>query len=272
MIPQFTNPDQAKNYLAEVFKKLIEDIEKAKTHEEKVKIMKEFDMAQFNAESQPLGNKIVSDYPEYQKAKNLVYDFFKWIEENKKIDILKATHEDPFFNESQGEKTILIAMTLQILQGAPIEMQVYLILNIFRTTYELNFKSMILILNEVLKKEGKQTKQFYYIDNFENEFVNYPKLYEIREYFKNDIRNAVAHEDWFVKNGWLWTRYKGEEKKRDMMEISKQIYELFYFRVALSTYLLEKYRSFAKDKNITPQHISKFIEGIKIKLKELKNG
>jgi len=272
MMPQFTDPNQAKSYLVGVFKKLIKDIEETKTHQEKVKIMEEFNMTQFTAEDQPLGDKTVKDYPEYQKAKNLVYDFFKWIEENKKIDLLKAMHEDPFFNESQGVKTMLIAMTLQILQAVSTEMQVYLVLNIFRTTYELNFKNMTLILNEVFKKEGKQTKPFYYIDTFENEFVDYPRLDEVKNYFKNDIRNPIAHEDWFVKNGWLWTRHKGLEKKQDMMEISKQIYELFYFRVALSTYLLGKYKDFAKDKDITPQHVSKFIEGIKTKLKELENG
>ena len=272
MIPQFTDPNQAKSYLAEIFKKLIEDIEKARTHKEKVKIMKEFDMAQFNAEDPLLNNKKVRDYPEYQKAKSLVYDFFNWVENQKGVDVFKASNDDKFFNEMQGDKTLMIAMLIQTLNFLPQELQAYFILNIFRTAYELNFKNMTLILHEHLKKQNKKTSDFYYMDKFKTEFSNYSKIDELMEYFKNDMRNPIAHEDWFVKNCWVLTRNKGQEQKQDMIEISKQIYELFYFRVALTTYLLEQYKNFAKDKNITPEHISKFIDGIKIKLKELEDG
>lgn len=271
MIPQFTDPDQAKSYLIEVFKKLIKEIEEARTHKGKVRIMKEFNMAQFNAEDQLLNNKKVRDYPEYQKAKSLVCDFFNWIENQKGIDLFKVSHTDKFFNEMQGNKTLMIAMLIQILNFLPQELQSYFILNIFRTTYELNFKNMTLILHEHLKKQNKKTSDFYYMDTFKTEFNDYPKIDELIGYFKNDIRNPIAHESWFVKNDWVWTKNKGIEKKQDMIEISKQIYELFYFRVALSTYLLEKYKDFVRNKNITPQHISKFINGIKIKLKELEN-
>jgi hypothetical protein len=128
---------------------------------------------------------------------------------------------------------------------------------------------MTLILHEHLKKQNKKTNDFYYIDTFKTEFNDYSKIDDLLNYFKNDIRNPIAHENWFVKDGWVWTKNKGVEKKQDMLEISKQIYNLFYFRVALSTYLLEKYKDFAKNKNITPEEITKLIEGIKKKLKEL---
>jgi hypothetical protein len=268
-MPEFTDPDQAKKYLIGIFKELIRRMEEAKTHDERVKIMKEFDMAQFTAEDQLLNGKKVQDYQEYKDAKSLVYDFFNWIETQKGINVFKASHEDPFFNEMQGNKTLMVAMLIQLLNVLPQELQAYFILNIFRTTYELNFKNMTLILHEHLKKQNKKTNDFYYIDTFKTEFNDYSKIDDLLNYFKNDIRNPIAHENWFVKDGWVWTKNKGVEKKQDMLEISKQIYNLFYFRVALSTYLLEKYKDFAKNKNITPEEITKFIEGIKKKLKEL---
>lgn len=270
-MPQFTNPDQAREYLIGVFKKLIEDIEKAKTHEEKVRIMREFDMTEFNAENQLLNNKKVKDYPEYQKAKSLVCDFFIWIENQKGVNVFKASHEDGFFNEMHGSKTLIIAMLIQTLNFLPQELQAYFVLNIFRTTYELNFKNMTLILHEYLKNQNKKTSDFYYIDTFKTEFNDFSRIDELLEYFKNDIRNPVAHENWFVKNGWVWTKNKGVEKKQDMLEISKQIYDLFFFRVAMSTYLLEKYKDFAKNKNITPEEVVKFVEGIKVKMEEIKD-
>jgi len=271
-MPQFTDPNQAKDYLIGVFKELIKNIEEAKTHREKVKIMKEFNMIQFSAEDQPLNNKKVKDYPEYQKAKSIVYDFFDWIESQKGINVFKASHDDKFFNEMHGEKTLMIPMLIQMLPSLPIQLQAYFILNIFRTTYELNFKNMALILHKHLEKQNKKTSDFYYLGTFKTEFDDYPKIDELIDYFKNDIRNPIAHENWFVKSGWVWTKNNGIEKRQDMIEISKQIYELFYFRVALTTYLLGKYKDFAKDKDITPEQVTKFIGGIKIKLGELENG
>jgi hypothetical protein len=129
---------------------------------------------------------------------------------------------------------------------------------------------MALILHESLKKQQKKTFDFYKLEMFKEEFKDYSKIDEIIEYFKNDIRNPIAHEDWFVKNGWVWTKNKGQEQKQDMMNISKQIYELFFFRVALSNYLLEKYRNFAKCIQVTPQKVNEFISNLKIKIKELK--
>ena len=130
---------------------------------------------------------------------------------------------------------------------------------------------MTLILHEYLKNQNKKTSDFYYIDTFKTEFNDFSRIDELLEYFKNDIRNPVAHENWFVKNGWVWTKNKGVEKKQDMLEISKQIYDLFFFRVAMSTYLLEKYKDFAKNKNITPEEVVKFVEGIKVKMEEIKD-
>lgn len=271
-MPNFTDPEQANEYLIGKFEEIIKSIENARNHEEKVKLMKEFDMTQFKAEEQMLGDKQVKDYPEYQKAKPIVYDFFEWVEKQKGIDVFKVTHESPFFNEMQGSKTMSIAMLIQMLPVLPIELQAYFVLNVFRTTYELNFKNMSLILHASLKKQGKKTLAFYYIDQFKNEFQDYPQIDKLMEYFKNDIRNPIAHEDWFVKNGWLWTRNKGIEKKQDMNEISQQIYELFYFRVALSTYLLEKYKDFAKNIQVTPQQVKDFVKSIKAKIKEIKDG
>ncbi len=272
-MPQFTNTEEAKIYLINVFKKVISDIEQAKTHQEKVKIMKEFDMTEFNAEEQLLNGKKVRDYQEYQKAKSLVDDFFNWIEKQKKISILKASHEDKFFNEMQGNKTFMIALLIQILSQLPNQdLQAYFILNIFRTTYELNFKNMALILNEYLKKQSKKTSNFYKIDTLKDEFSDYSRIDELMNYFRNDMRNPVAHEDWFVKSGWVWTKNKGAEKRQDMMEISKQIYELFYFRVALTTYMLNSYKDFAKSKEATPEQVSNFIKGIKLKITEIENG
>jgi len=56
-----------------------------------------------------------------------------------------------------------------------------------------------------------------------------------------------------------------------MLEISKQIYELFYFRVALSTFMLEGYRKHTKDKSMRTEQVSKFVEGIKQKIQEIEN-
>lgn len=268
-MPQFKNPDQARDYLIMAFKEIITKMENAKTPEDKIKIMKEFDMTQFTAEDQLLNGKKVVEYQEYQNAKSLVYDFFNWIETQKGINIFKASHEEPFFNEMHGNKTLMVAMLIQVLNVLPQELQAYFILNIFRTTYELNFKNITLILNAHLKKQNKKTNDFYYIDTIKTEFGDYPKIDELIKYFKNDIRNPVAHENWFVKDGWVWTKNKGQEEKQDMLEISKEIYNLFYFRVALSTYLLEKYKDFAKNKDITSEQVSKFIESIKNKLNEL---
>src|SRR3989344_8290041 len=271
MMPQFTDTEQAKTYLVGVFKNLIKKIEEAKNHEEKVKIMKEFDMSEFSAEDQLLNDKQVKDYKEYQEAKSIVNDFLGWVQDNKGVDVFKESHEDKFFNEMHGNKTLMVGMLIQLLNALPQELQAYFILNIFRTTYELNYKNMALILHGHLKKQNKKLSDFYYLDTFKTEFADYPRIDELLLYFRNDIRNPIAHEGWFVKNGWVWTKNKGVEKKQDMLEISKQIFELFYFRVAFSTYLLDKYRDFAKYKEITPEHIKKFVEGIKLKLKELKN-
>jgi len=270
-MPQFTDPNEAKKYLIGVFKNLIKKIEETKTHDEKVKIIKEFDMAQFTAEDQLLNGKKVKDHQEYQNAKAIVYDFFNWIETQKGIDILKASFGDKFFNEMSGDKTLMVGTLISTLNSLTSDLQAYFILNIFRTTYELNFKNMTLILHEHLKKQNKKTNDFYYLDTFKTEFNDYPKIDDLLNYFKNDIRNPVAHENWFVKGGWVWTKNKGVEKKQDMLEISKQIYELFYFRVALFTYFSDRCNGFVKDKNITPEKISDLIEGIKRKLKELEN-
>jgi hypothetical protein len=271
MIPSFTSAEQAKEYLIKSFREVINKIEGAKTHGEKVKVIKEWDMTQYSAEDQPLENKPVKDYPEYQKAKTLVYDFFNWVESQKGVNIIKATHEDPFFNEMSGNKTLMIAELIQMLPYLPVELQAYFVLNIFRTTYELNFKNLTLILNEYLKRQNKKTSDFYYMDDFKTEFADYTKMNDLLEYFKNDIRNPVAHENWFIKNEWVWTKNKRIEKKEDMLEISKQIYELFYFRVALSTFMLEGYRKHTKDKSMSTEQVSKFVEGIKQKIQEIEN-
>ena len=271
-MPNFTSPEQANEWLIVKFEDILKKMEGARNHEEKVKFMKEFDMQELKAENQPLGDKQVKDYPEYQKAKSLVYDFFDWVEKQKGINIFKASYENPFFNEMQGNKTLSIAMIIQILPLLPIELQAYFILNIFRTTYELNFKNMALILHESLKKQGEKTFDFYDLDIFKREFQDYPMLNELLEYFKNDLRNPIAHEDWFVKNGWVWTKNKGQEQKQDMNEISRQIHELFYFRVALSTYLIDGYRDFAKNIQVTPQQVNDFVTNIKAKMEEIKNN
>jgi len=141
-IPNFTSKEDATEWMIKKFEEILQSIENAKTHEEKARLMREFDMTQFNAEEQILGDKQVKDYQEYQKAKSLVYDFFDWIEKTKSINIFKVSHSSPFFNEMQGGKTLVIAMLIQLLQQLPMELQAYFILNTFRTTYELNFKNM----------------------------------------------------------------------------------------------------------------------------------
>jgi len=269
-MPNFTDPEEASKYLINRFEDIIKSIETAPNHEEKAKIMKEFDMSQFKAEDSLLNGKPVKDYEEYQRAKQLVYDFFNWIEKQKGVNVFKASHNDPFFNEMQGNKTLSVAMLIQTLPILPVELQAYIMLNIFRTTYELNFKNLTLILHESLKKQQKKTFDFYKLKTFKEEFKDYPRIERVMYYFKNDIRNPIAHEDWFVKNGWVLTKNKGQEQKQDMMELSRQIYELFFFRVALSTYLLEKYRDFAKSIQVTPQMVNKFISELKIKIEELK--
>ena len=56
--------------------------------------------------------------------------------------------------------------------------------------------------------------------------------------------------------------FKDDDKVPQGVEIRKIVPQL----------ILEKYKNFAKDKKITPQHVYKFIEGIQLKLKELENG
>jgi len=173
----------AKEQLIEKFEKIIQNIKKAKSLEEKKRLMAEGIKLQFNIEEQILNTKKIKDYPEYQKCKELIYDFFNWVENRIRINIFEATYEDKFFNEVHIERTLTIASLLQILNFLPIELQAYFVLNIFRTTYELNFKNMTLILHKCRKRGSNSGKRFYSLDDFKSEFKDYPKYFvlEIRK-------------------------------------------------------------------------------------------
>lgn len=271
-MPDFTNENDAKMFLINFFEDFLKRLEEAKNFEEKVKIFRDFNMSDFDAEGRILNGKPVKDYQEYQNAKSLILDFFNWLEKNKNFNVFSVSTSDNFYNNMHGDKTLMVAKLIQLLPSLPIDLQTYFILNIYRTTYELNFKNMSLLINELRRKQNKNTVDYYNLENLKNEFQDYPQINSLLNYFKNDLRNPIAHEGWFIKNGWVWTNNKGVEKKQDLLEISKQVYDLFYFRVALTTYLMNQFPNIIKNKDITPEQITRFIEGIKNKLKELENG
>jgi len=268
-MPAFTNSQDVIQFMIEFFDDYLKKLKSAGSPQEQIRIFQELDMLQFGAEEQILNGQKIKDNPDYQKAKEIVFDFLDWVHKTRNIDIVDVSHKDKFFNELQGGRTLLIAQLIQNIKEMPIELQEYFLMNIFRTTYELNFKNMELILHEVFIKKEK-IKDYYDLSDFKNEFADYLRFNEILDYFKNDIRNPIAHENWFVKNGRLWTKNKAEEKKRDFMEISKEIYTIFFFRVAVVTYLMSHYKDFAKSIKIKPEEIKVKIENLEKKINELK--
>ena len=268
-MPSFTNENDAREFLINFFEDFLKKIEEEKCFEKKVEIFREFNMSDFNAEGQLLNGKPIRDCQDYQITKSLIINFFNWLEQNKNINVFNASNADNFYNQMYGEKTLMVAKLIQLISSLPQDLQIYFILNIYRTTYELNFKNMCLLIDQSRTNRGVNVSE-YSIQNLEDEFRDYPKIEEIMKYFKNDLRNPIAHEDWFIKNNWVLTRNKKDENKKDLQEISMQIYDLFYFRVALTTYLLEQFPNFMKNIKITNEQISKFVENIKLKLNELK--
>lgn len=271
-IPNFSSEREARDFLINFFEEFLDRIEKAPTIEEKIKLFKELNLSSLGLEEQILNGKPIKDNPDYQLTKSLLLDFLNWLENEKKINIFEASNQDVFYNNMYGERTLLIAKIIQLLHSFEGDLKIYLILNIYRTTYELNFKNMCFFISSSREKRQVNKSDFYSFENFKNEFEGYPKIHDLLTYFKNDIRNSISHEDWFFKNGGLHLKNNNVEIERNLEDVTNQIYNLFYFRVALTNYLLDKFNNFMKSKELNEEIINKTLQGIKLKIYELKNG
>jgi hypothetical protein len=265
VMPQFKSLDEAKDYFSEKISEVLRKIEGAKTPEEKLEYYLEFISKEFELEVQVLGNVQIKDIKEYQDIKKVVFDFLTKIEQNFKVNFFIELNKDQFETDNINYKLPLMVPLINLTQTLPLESKDYILLNLFRTTYELNLKPLKTILKSVLIKEGKKLFNginFWQI--FMKEF-NYPEAQGIRDFFINDIRNPIAHEDWFLdKGGNIKLRdNQGQIVSYNDNQISLEIHKLFFLRVAITSYLMKSSMEFTKSKITTKEEIDNLIEGFK---------
>lgn len=267
-IPNFKTQEEADTFLIKTFEEIIENVEQAQSHKEKEKILKEFDMTRLNPEEQSMGVKKIKDDKNYQKIKKDLYELFEWIEKERKVNVFNLVYKNKFLIKNQNFKFPLILNLINnFLQTTKLDVKIFLLLNIFRMVYELNLKNLIVILDNILKDSKRPIKKFYDFEDIYNEFRAYPHINIIKSYFANDIRNPIAHEDWLLENNQIVIKDK-VERIFSMEELSLQIYELFFFRVALQSYIIEKFDKW--EKPFTPQQINSLLDGFKKKIEEIK--
>ena len=270
-ISNFKTEEEADTFLIKIYEEIIEKIEQTSSYTEKEKILKEFDILKLNSENALFGAEKIKDNEDYKKTKKIIYKFLEWIEKERKVDVFKIIYKDSFYIKNQNFKFPLIANLLKLIPQSKLEVKVYLILNTFRTTYELNLRNLIVILDNLLRNSGRPTKKFYEFKDFYEEFSDYLNIQDIKKYFANDIRNPIAHEDWILENNLIKMKDKGIEKSFSIRELSSQIYELFFFRVAIQSYVMEGCKRLIETKNLTPQQIDSMIDIFKEKIEDIKN-
>lgn len=270
-IPNFQTKEESDTFLVKTYEEIIKKVEQASSYQEKEKILKEFEISKLNAENTLFKNEKIKDNENYKKIKKTIYEFLEWIEKERKVNVFNIIYKDNFYIKNEGFKFPVIANLLSLIPQAELGVKIYLILNTFRTVYELNLKNLVIILDNLLKESGRPTKKFYDFRDIDKEFSDYPNIQEIKKYFANDIRNPIAHEDWFLENNLIKMKDKGIEKNFSVEEIFLQIHDLFFFKVAIKSYVLEGCEKIIKEKDLIPHQINSLIDIFKKKMKEIKN-
>ena len=62
-------------------------------------------------------------------------------------------------------------------------------------------------------------------------------IIEIKKYFSNDIRNPIAHDNWYSKGEIIYIKIDGKVEIKPVTEIITEIFNLFFFLTALRTNL-----------------------------------
>ena len=259
--------------LKEAIRKLddiIETIEKAPTHEEKVKAIKNFpSLPGMEIDKLVVNGKQLEEYDDYQKAKKIVFGFLGWLEKEG-VNVFDALQQrDDFFVKVRSTKLFEIAVLIGSLNQVDFAIQPYLLLNTYRTIYEVNHKILTLLVEEYDKKKGTPPLKEYFWSHIKQRFCSGDFFDELSEYFDNDLRNPIAHEEWLVKDDKIFLRWKGDIKEVEFKEIAQKVYQLFFLIAVLQLYLYKGYEIFASNKQVTPQVISIILSGLKKQRAEL---
>jgi ribosomal protein S8 len=272
--PSFKDYEEADEFMYKRFRDALNRLKNANTHEERISALKSSNLIEgINFEEILVGDRKIKDYEEYQRVKKLVFNFFNFITEERKINLIQAFYKDNFHSSVENFTMILIGDLFKTLQTINNEkVQSYLILNIFRTIYELNLKDTFFIYKEILEKKNKEAKKAsdYSFRDLEIEFMDYPEIEKIAEYFRNDLRNPIAHEEWFLNEKIVYMRNKEEIKKYDLDIIASEIHELLFFRVAVLSCLMKNYDKIVEKIN-TPEQIKALIKNLEDYIGVIKN-
>jgi len=156
-MPSFKDYEEADEFMYKRFRDTLNRLKNANTHEERINALKSFSLIEgINIEEIPVGDRKIRDYEDYKKVKKLVFNFFNFIAEKRKMNLIQAFYKDNFHSSVENFTMILIGDLFKTLQTLDNEkVQSYLILNIFRTIYELNLRDTFFIYKEILEKKIK---------------------------------------------------------------------------------------------------------------------
>lgn len=253
------------------FDNLINAMEKAPTHKERVDMIKGFpSFPGMQIEEMTVNGVKLKDSEDYKKALDITNNFFGWLEKEG-VNVFDALQQrDQFFTKIRSNKLFEIAILLGSLTEVNVRIQPYFLLNTYRTIYELNQKHLCLLAKEwdVVKKNNNSPKE-YQRKHIISRFSPGDSFDDLLAYFPNDLRNPIANEDWLVNGDKFVLREDGQIKEVSFMEISKQAFQLFYLISTFQVYLYKGYESFAKNKNVTPEILKNILEGLKREKKAL---
>jgi len=271
MNPTFYSEKEGKEWLIKRLEELINNYENAKNHLEKLTILKNFKIQELDAEEQFIFKIKINQFEEYKAVKSIIKDFFEWLKIKENLNAGIMLYKNSFYTENQNQKMLSSATSIL---GMPINEreQFEFILNLTRKLYELNLQSLIVILEFVLEKKNRKKNKDYGLFEFGQEFKDYPKIEELKSYFKPYLRNPSTHESWIVKDGKIITRNKGQEETRELVEYLNEIHYLLFFKTAMQSCSLEEYTNIINRGQISEEELDDIYKKWKEGIAKLKNS
>lgn len=271
MVIRLESEEQAREWLKNRFHELVSELDNSKSLDEKKKILQDFDFREIDAEEQssPFGFGKIMDLEKYKKVRKLLKDFFEWIEINQKINASLEVYLNTFFTENQSSKLLLLANKIKkMLNQTPLE-QIDMMLNSYKSVYELNLRMLIIILEESLKKNNMKITDNLGLKEFKSTFKEYPKINKLRGFFKEYLRDPIAHENWLYEKDEIIFLYKDKKIRKNPVEMVQEFGDLMFFKIAFQSCAIEQYKQLLHSPCITEAQINKLHENFRLTLNRL---
>lgn len=224
---------------------------------------KDFLASAFNSSFNP--DKVVfngyklEDSPDYIKIKACLFPFLDFLE-SKGLDLAKIFYvKNSNFTKIKTQRLRDLGTLILYLDSFTPEIKPYILLNLFRSFYELDLKSFKILAEEYSKNQNKSFSKKAELNEIKKIFFDFPKFNEILVYFRNDFRNAIAHEGFLADKENFFISEENSFKKYDYSEINSQISQLFYLLSSLESYLCLKIENILKSNNVPLESLNQMI-------------